>query len=45
MDSLGDRVYPATRRSNASECDVTFEQYCSNEDFIASRNVKAADIL
>ena len=28
MDSLRDRVYPVTRRSNTSECDVTFEWYC-----------------
>ena len=29
MDSLHDQVYPVTRRSNASECDVTFEWYCT----------------
>ena len=28
MNSLRDRVYPVTRSSNASECDVTFERYC-----------------
>ena len=28
VDLLRDRVYPVTRRSIASECDVTFEQYC-----------------
>ena len=30
MNSLRDRVYPVTRSSNASECDVTFERYCIN---------------
>ena len=29
MNSLRDRVYPVTRSSNVSECDVTFERYCS----------------
>ena len=29
MDSLRDRVNPVTRRSNASECDVTFDRYCN----------------
>ena len=29
MDLLRDRMYPVTRRSNVSECDVTFEQYCN----------------
>ena len=29
MDSLRDRVHPVTQRSNANECNVTFERYCS----------------
>ena len=31
MNSLRDRVYPVTRSSNASECDVTFERYCMHK--------------
>ena len=31
MNSLRDRVYPVTRSSNASECDVTFERYYTLE--------------
>ena len=27
MDLLRDRVYPVTRRSNASKCNITFERY------------------
>ena len=33
VDLLRDRVYPVTRRSNASECDVTFERYCTSYVF------------
>ena len=32
MDLLRDRVHPVTRRSNASECDITFERYCTSKD-------------
>ena len=31
MNSLRDQVYPVTRSSNASECDVTFERYCKKK--------------
>ena len=29
LHSLHDQVHPSTRSNNASECDVTFELYCT----------------